>query len=113
MVRKKETKSRRGRGEGSIRQRADGYWVGTIDLGWVNGKHLRPSVSGTTKAAMMVKFKKLNEEISKGGGLTEVVNVEEWLNHWLETVASERVRERTLQGYRSYVNIWLVPYLGQ
>lgn len=113
MVRKEETKSRRGRGEGSITQRADGYWVGVIDLGWHNGRHIRKTASGTTKKILMAKFKKLQDEISKGGGLTEDVNVEEWLNHWLETIASERVRERTLQGYKSYVDIWLIPYLGK
>ena len=112
MVRKEETKSRRGRGEGSMYQRADGYYVGVVDLGWHNGKHIRKTVSGKTKAIAVAKFKKLQEEISKGGGLSTDVNVEKWLTHWFETIASERVRERTLQGYKSYLDTWLIPYLG-
>ena len=29
---------RRGRGEGSIVQRADGRWLAGVDLGWHNGR---------------------------------------------------------------------------
>jgi integrase len=39
--------------------------------------------------------------------------VEDWLTHWLDNIASRRVRERTLVGYRGYVRTWLVPHLGR
>jgi hypothetical protein len=36
--REEMSRRRRGRGEGSIVQRADGRWMGRVDLGWRNGK---------------------------------------------------------------------------
>lgn len=111
--RKKETKKRRGRGEGAIYQRADGYYVGVIDLGWHNGKHIRKTVSGKTKAVALAKFKKLQEDVAKGGGLTDEVSVEEWVNHWFSNIASERNKATTLQGYHGYIKNWIIPYLGK
>lgn len=113
MERKKETKSRRGRGEGGIYLRSDGYWIGTIDLGWVNGKHIRKTKSATTKTELLAKMKALRSELDKGGGITEDSTVEQWLNHWLKNIVSERNRESTLEGYTSRVNTWLIPYLGK
>lgn len=113
MERSKEIRSRRGRGEGSVYQRADGYWVGAIDLGWVNGKHIRKTKSATTKTELLAKLKVLRAEIDKGGGLTEDTTVEKWLVHWLTYIVPERNRESTLEGYTSRVNTWLIPYLGK
>lgn len=122
---------RRIRGEGSIYQRhfktcppkdkegnrakhsCKGLYVGTIDLGWYNGKRVRKSVTGTTEKAVREKFLDLKKTVEKGGGLTKNVTVAEWLNHWLKYVVSERNRGTTLEGYTSRVNTWLIPYLGK
>jgi hypothetical protein len=41
------SRKRRGRGEGSIFERADGVWVGSVSLGYdTNGKRLRKTVYG-------------------------------------------------------------------
>lgn len=103
---------RRIRGEGSFYQRADGVWIGVVDLGIHNGSRRRKTVSGKTKKIAQQKFVALKREVEKGGGLTANITVEDWLNHWIENIASERVRERTLQGYRVYLRTWLIPYLG-
>ena len=104
---------RRIRGEGGFYQRADGVWIGVVDLGWHNGKRIRKTVSGKTKKIVQEKFVTLKKEIDKGVILSGEVTVEEWLAHWLKYIARERVRERTLQGYESYINYWIVPYLGK
>lgn len=129
--RTKEVKKRRGRGEGSVHQRhvascpppnkkgvrpdhlCKGPWVVAIDLGYVGKKHVRLTRTGKTKTEALAKKKKLESEIDKGGGLTEDVNVEEWLNHWLKYIVSERNRENTLEGYTSRCTTWLIPYLGK
>lgn len=103
---------RRIRGEGGFYQRADGVWIGVVDLGIHGGKRKRKTVSAKTKKLAQKKFVALKREIEKGGGLTSNITVEDWLNHWIENIASERVRERTLQGYRVYLKTWLIPYLG-
>jgi integrase len=108
------TTKRRIRGEGGFSQRAsDGLWVGTMDLGWHAGKRVRKTVSAKTKREAQAKFVKLKAEIEKGGGAVgSASTVEAWLNYWLDNVASERVRARTLMGYRQYVNGYLIPNLG-
>jgi integrase len=104
---------RRIRGEGSLYKRTDGVWVGVVDLGKHDGRRLRKTVSAKTKRECQVKFLALKKDVDRGAGLTKDITVEEWLNHWLEFIASERVREYTLQGYESKVRNWMIPYLGK
>jgi hypothetical protein len=40
---------RRGRGEGSIVQRADGRWMARVDLGWQDGKRHSKAIYGRTR----------------------------------------------------------------
>lgn len=108
-----ETRPRRIRGEGGFSQRAsDGLWVGTLDLGWVNGKRVRKTVSAKTKREAQAKFLQLKKDADKGV-ISTGATVEAWLNHWLDTIAVERVRPRTLVGYRQYVNGYMIPAIGQ
>ena len=113
MTEKPAPRPRRIRGEGSFSQRSsDGLWVGTVDLGWQGGKRVRKSVSAKTRKAASAKFVKLKRDLEKSGGVTSSSTVEAWLNHWLDTIATERNRARTIQGYRGYLNTWLIPHLG-
>jgi hypothetical protein len=41
---------RRGRGEGSIVQRADGRWMARVDLGWQDGKRRSKAIYGSVRA---------------------------------------------------------------
>lgn len=50
--------ARRGHGEGSIYQRQDGRWVGTLNLGWQDGKRRRKSFYGSTR-------REINEALTK------------------------------------------------
>lgn len=107
---------RRGRGDGTVYQRADGYWCGQIDLGHMTGKdgkrrRKRKTVTAKTRKAVLDKLKKAQREVD-AGVLSDDATVEEWLTYWLDSVAAKKVRERTLQGYRGYVRTWLVPHLG-
>jgi integrase len=108
---------RRGRGDGSVFRRADGYWCGQLDLGWMTGRdgvrrRKRVTVTALTRKEALAKMAKKRREVETGV-LTDGATVEDWLNHWLDTIAVKRVRERTLVGYRGYVNTWLIPHLGR
>lgn len=109
----KKPKPRRIRGEGGFYERADGLWIGVLDLGIHGGKRIRKTVSGRTKKACQQKFLDLKKEIEKGGGLTDDLTVADWLEHWLKYIVSERNEESTFDGYTSRVNTWLIPYLGK
>jgi integrase len=110
-------RQRRGKGDGSIFQRANGTWVGAIDLGWKTGpdgvrRRNRPSVTGKTRNEVVGKLRKKQQEVD-AGVLGDGATVEQWLQHWLTTIAPARVRQRTLDGYAGYMRTWLVPHLGR
>ena len=103
---------RRGKGEGSIYQRAsDGRWVGIVDLGYVGGKRVRKTVYGKTQREGIAKRKALQASIDSGV-VPDNATLEQWITHWLERIAAHRNRPSTLRGYRTYVHQWIIPNLG-
>lgn len=104
--------SRRTRGEGSIFQRSDGLWVGRVDLGIVNGRRARKQVTARTKKELTPKFRKLQRDV-EAGVLTDAMTVATWLEYWFEKVAPTRCKQRTLDGYRTYLDQYLIPQLGK
>lgn len=109
---------RRGRGDGSVYQRADGLWVGQIQIGARvprpdgTQRRKRKTVTAKTRKAVLEKMRKVRAEVD-AGVFTDDGTVEDWLNHWLDNIACKRVRERTIVGYRGYINHWLIPHLGR
>lgn len=124
---------RRTRGEGSIFQRCEtsrgcppvdpatgerakhtcrGLWVGRVPVGLVNGKHDRKQVTAKTKALLIPKFRALQREVEQGV-MSDSMTVEKWLTYWFENVAPTRCRQRTLDGYKTYLDQYLIPHLGK
>jgi integrase len=103
---------RRTKGEGSIFQRADGMWVGRVTYKLANGQAARKQVTARTKRELTPKFRKLQRDI-EAGVLTDATTVEAWLEHWFTKIAPERCRQRTLDGYRTYLDQYLIPSLGK
>lgn len=105
--------TRRHKGEGSIYQReSDGRWVGVVDLGWVGGKRIRKTVTAATLKDLRPKLKAMRDQVQRGI-VTDTSTVGHWLTHWLDDIASQKVRPRTLAGYRGYVSQWIEPALGR
>ena len=48
--------TRRGPHEGSIYQRKDGRWVGSVHVGWTDGKRVRKHVFGRTRGEVVDKM---------------------------------------------------------
>ena len=107
--------TRRTKGEGSIYQReSDGRWFYQVDLGWIDGKRHRPTRSARTLAQLRPKIKALDKELEAGIRSDGSMTVEAWLNHWHKHIAPVTARkQRTLDGYRSYLDTWLIPHLGR
>lgn len=101
-------------GEGSVYYRADrDHWVGSIVIGWRDGKPIRRKVSGPTKRAAAQKLKKLRDAHLDGLVPTNrPMTVERWMTHWLNDIAPRRVRELTLASYRGKVEHYIIPLLG-
>jgi len=106
-------RTRRGKGEGSIRQRADGRWEARVDLGrGPDGKRRRKSVFGDTEAAGIVNLKALHgREISGHVLATGSPTVAAYLEDWFAT-SRDVWRPSTCRGYRDAIARYLVPAFG-
>jgi integrase len=106
-------KKRRPRGEGGVHQRKDGLWVGTLDLGYRDGKRRRKVVYAKTKTGAIRKLGKARTELAQHGDLpTTGETVERWLRYWLEDLAGRRVKPGTLAAYRTAATEWIIPAIG-
>lgn len=104
---------RRLRDEGSIYQRkSDQRWVGVVDLGVVNGKRVRKTVTAPTLRELKPKFAALKESLNSGVD-DDHMTVSVWMKKWLEEVAPGRNRPTTLHTYALYVKKWVDPHLGR
>ncbi len=107
---------RRGRGEGSIYQRADGRWCGEIFTGWQDGQRTKKSVYGRTRREVHEKLQAAQRAI--GSGLRPAddrLTVATYLADWLEKVRPPRgdIRPSTFRSYESITRIHIVPAIGR
>lgn len=121
---------RRVKGEGAFFQRHDadtcpsvvdgeraehrcrGTWIARVDMGFIGGKRVRPQVTGRTRAEVQRKLSALKRDVERGTISTNST-LEVWLEHWFATIAPARCRPRTLDGYRTYLDQYLIRYLGK
>ncbi len=102
---------RRGHGEGSIYQRdSDGRWLAVIELGWIDGKRKRRTITAKTRAEVVRKLRALHAELDQGI-LTDNATVQQWLEYWMSDIA--KIRDSTREGYRSKLDTWIIPALGK
>ncbi len=107
--------SRTSNGESSIYQAADGRWHGYVSMGAKrNGQRDRRHVTGRRRSDVVRKVRALEDVRDAGVVLTEgkAPSAAQWLMHWLETIAVSRLRPRTVEGYRSNIELHLLPHLG-
>lgn len=106
---------RRDKGEGGIYQRSDGYWCMSIELpSGPDGKRKRKVVCRKDKAAVIVIQREQQAELKKHGTLaTKSLTVEAWMNQWVNEIAPLDIRPRTLAGYRTVVDGYIIPILGK
>lgn len=106
--------SRRGHGEGSIYQRkSDKKWVGTVDLGWVEGKRKRKVVYGATRAEARDKMADVQRQLHAGTLPSDRQRLGPFLEDWLKVVLpSTKIRPSTIANYGLVVRKHLIPGLG-
>jgi integrase len=107
--------SRRGHGEGGIRQRADGRWEATIDLGYRDGRRQRKSLYGKTRAQVAKQLRDFQGDRDNGLDVLapKRITVAAWLQHWLETVVARNTRTNTRLSYEQSVRVHILPALGR
>jgi integrase len=101
--------ARRGRGEGSIRYRADGRWEVSVTLG-----DQRRSFYGKTRAEVTKKLTAAQRDFEQGQFIGDArQTVAQYLASWLETKRPPTVKAHTWAIYDSYVRVQINPVLGR
>lgn len=106
--------ARRAPGEGSIYQRADGKWEGSVSAGRTqSGKRRRLKVTADTQREVAERLTSLRNAV-RAGLSTDAsrLTVGEWLHRWLRDEVRTSVRPRTYEGYEGVVRRHLLPQLG-
>jgi integrase len=100
---------KRGNGEGSIRQRANGRWEARVLL---DGQS--KSLYGRTRQEVARKLAAVVRDHDKGLPITrdERQTLSQFLTTWLETV-KPTVKSSTWRRYRDYMTLHVVPNLGR
>lgn len=107
--------SKRANSEGSIYQRSDGRWVGSISLGFRNGKSLRKSYYGKTRKEVHDKLTRALRDHQQGLPVAtdERQTLGQYLTYWLNEVVKSSVSPKTYRSYEQVVRVHLMPELGK
>jgi integrase len=106
-------RKRRGRGEGSVFEREDGLWVGSISLGYAeSGRRKRRTVYGATKKDVLTQLDRLRSE-ARVGNLPDAsgLTVGQLLDRWLES-SKASTETRTFEERERLVKNHLRPRMG-
>jgi integrase len=107
-------KKRRGHGEGSLYQRANGAWCATISVGYNSaGKRKRRTLFGESKQDVQDKLRKVANDVAHQRDIEpQRIKLGEYLDRWLKDAAKPRVRETTFANYERVVKNHIKPHLG-
>jgi integrase len=104
---------RRGWGEDSVYQRADGMSVAVIDFGRKpDGRRNRRYVYARSKKEVLAKLKDARER-ADAGVASSPPTLGAFLETWMDTVIAARVGDNTEDNYRTVVVNHLIPGLGR
>ncbi len=114
MARTKSTRNSNGRSS-IYHSDKDKCWHGYVTVGVKdNGRADRRHVRGKSQGEVTTKVRKLERErddgkVRKPG---QTWTVEQWLTHWLETIAPPVITENAYIAYEVAVRVHLVPGIG-
>jgi integrase len=106
----------RGNGEGSIYKRSrDGMWCTSVELPrGLDGKRRRKVICRKDKGAVVKLLREAQRNLQKHGDLqTSTLTLEAWLTKWLEEIAPNDIRPKTLASYRGPLTNYVAPLLGK
>lgn len=105
--------AKRGQNEGSIYKRKDGRWAAVANLGYRNGKRWRKSFYGQTRKEVQERLNSALKDLQEGQApVPEKQTVGQFLDHWLENSARQKLRPRTYVRYEEHIRLHIKPMLG-
>lgn len=122
MAKLEEDKAKRTNGDGSVYYRkSDNRWCASLSLpSETEGKTRRvtrtvPAI-GTQlqqEKAAGALLTRLKRELSDKGDIpTSILNVETWARKWLNEIAVKEVRPKTAASYRTTIEQYIIPAIG-
>lgn len=100
--------AKRANGEGSIYQRKDGRWAGSLSLGRGKRKHFLGSSRGAVSKRLIAALKARDDGLPV---VDERQTVGQFLNGWLANKKTA-ARPGTVRGYESKIRLHIMPALG-
>ena len=105
--------SRRGRGEGTVFERANGTWAGEVTTGYdENGKQRRKTIYGKTQAEALAKLAEVKQRLANGTYSDTKLTVKEYLKRWSEEKA-RHVKPSTVDTYKRLIEKHITKKLGR
>ena len=105
---------KRGNGEGTISKRADGRYVAALYVSRPDGTRGRNWTYGSTRAEVARELARLAQRVESGAVIpTRSPTLSDYLTTWLHDVVAPGLRPTTLAKYRTAVELYLRPGLGQ
>jgi len=106
-------RARRGSGEGSLYQRADGRWVAQVESGTLpSGRRRYARASRPTKREAIEALGQLQRHADQGIDLDRTSTVSGYLDWWVETVLPGTVKPSTEADYAAVLKRWVKPHIG-
>lgn len=104
---------KRGHGEGSIYEQANGRWVAKLSYHDASGQRRRVKRTARTKTEARAKLRELMKLQEDGVQLSSgEVPVSKYLARWLGESVKSSVRPKTYEGYESIIRVRVNPHLG-
>jgi integrase len=104
---------RRSPGDGHIFKRADGQWVGGIELDTTDGKRRQKRVYSKSRNECLRKMRELRKSIDAGIVVgTGKVKVDKYLDDWLDKVHRYRCKPSTFPGDVRTARLYIKPHIG-
>lgn len=106
--------TRRGPNEGSIHERWDGRWAGSVHIGYEDGRRVRKHVMGHSRAEVKEKMDALMRAHQEKRPIpSQREKVGPFLRRWLDEVARPTLRASTYDSYDDILRGHLIPGLGR
>lgn len=100
-------------GDGGLFKRADGMWVGTVEIPTADGRRKQKRVYAKNRNECKRKRDEVRAEISMGiVPLSTTTTVGTWLDYWLNEIKKPNVRPNTFDWYSEAVRLHIKPHLG-
>ena len=107
--------SRRGHGDGALFKRADGYWVGAVQLpAGPDGKRRSKRVVRKNRNEAAAALRKLQADLEAGRvAMSPATTLGAWLDYWYAEILPHRnVKPGTVLSYRNVIKNHVKPVLG-